>query len=192
VVRGQESGPPTGASQRKHAAAAPVTLAQLKGIYVHAKIMIIDDAFVAIGSTNLNRRGFFHDGELTAFIIPGGLRASMHNPARALRAALWAEHLGLPPGMGPVLLRDFRAALPLFGRPISLGNRFTPATLTHTRPFAPTTAALGGTGLKALARIGQLGIAATAAALEDQAWSKAIDPTTATDPEPAATLDAGG
>ena len=80
---------------------APVTLAQETGIYVHTKAMIVDDVFVGVGSCNANRRGFFHDGEITAFAVPEQLKAAPENPAPALRCALWAEHLGIPPSMGP-------------------------------------------------------------------------------------------
>ena len=63
-------------------------------IFLHSKIMMVDDLFVAIGSTNINRRGFFHDGEITAFAIPEELRNAPHNPARDLRMRLWGEQLG--------------------------------------------------------------------------------------------------
>src|SRR5262249_51854031 len=32
-------------------------------IYVHAKVMIVDDVFAAIGTPNFNRRGISHDAE---------------------------------------------------------------------------------------------------------------------------------
>ena len=57
-----------------HAKGAPVTLAQETGIYVHTKAIIVDDVFVGIGSCNANRRGFFHDGEITAFAVPDSSR----------------------------------------------------------------------------------------------------------------------
>ena len=38
-----------GASTRKHKKGAPVTMSRLTGIFVHAKIMVIDDIFVSIG-----------------------------------------------------------------------------------------------------------------------------------------------
>jgi phosphatidylserine/phosphatidylglycerophosphate/cardiolipin synthase-like enzyme len=56
-------------------------------IYVHAKIMLIDDAWATIGSTNVADRSFFGDTELNA--------SFWHRPtARALRCELLQEHLG--------------------------------------------------------------------------------------------------
>jgi phosphatidylserine/phosphatidylglycerophosphate/cardiolipin synthase-like enzyme len=55
-------------------------------IYVHAKIMLVDDEWTTIGSTNVADRSFHSDTELNA---------SFWSPSatRALRAALLAEHI---------------------------------------------------------------------------------------------------
>ncbi|MCA1667723.1 MAG: phospholipase D-like domain-containing protein [Thermomicrobia bacterium] len=58
-------------------------------VYVHAKVAIIDDAWLTIGSANLNERGFFTDSEINAVIADATI-------ARNLRIDLWAEHLALP------------------------------------------------------------------------------------------------
>ena len=56
-------------------------------VYVHAKIMLVDDAWATIGSTNVADRSFFGDTELNA--------SFWHRPtARALRCELLQEHLG--------------------------------------------------------------------------------------------------
>lgn len=58
-----------------------------KLIYVHNKVMIIDDAFVTIGSANANPRSFALDTELNiAWYHPAS--------AKALRKKLWQEILG--------------------------------------------------------------------------------------------------
>ncbi|GAC1473462.1 MAG: phospholipase D-like domain-containing protein [Chloroflexota bacterium] len=57
-------------------------------IYVHAKVSIVDDEWVSIGSANLNRRGLATDTEMNVHTIAPEL-------ARALRIRLWAEHLGM-------------------------------------------------------------------------------------------------
>ena len=56
-------------------------------IYVHAKIGIVDDRWLTIGSANLNEHSLFNDTEVNVVA---------HDPAlaRALRLRLWAEHLG--------------------------------------------------------------------------------------------------
>jgi phosphatidylserine/phosphatidylglycerophosphate/cardiolipin synthase-like enzyme len=58
--------------------------------YVHAKVALVDDAWCLVGSANLNDRGLVTDTELDAVVCDAPL-------ARALRMALWAEHLGLSP-----------------------------------------------------------------------------------------------
>lgn len=58
-----------------------------RNVYVHAKTMLIDDAWATIGSCNIGARSFFGDTELNV---------SFHHPAtvRALRCELLREHLG--------------------------------------------------------------------------------------------------
>lgn len=134
VIRGSTTEDPRwDATPRPHLVGSAVTMSSVRGVYVHAKTMMIDDTFVSIGSCNLNRRGFFSDGEINVFAIPQQLRGAPDNPARALRTALWAEHLGLPPAMGPVLLEDAVAGFELFRRAHNLGNRFTPLHATDPR-----------------------------------------------------------
>ncbi len=56
-------------------------------VYVHAKIMLVDDAWATIGSTNVAERSFHRDTELNA--------SFWHAPTvHALRTELLAEHLG--------------------------------------------------------------------------------------------------
>ncbi|MEO7020471.1 MAG: phospholipase D family protein [Ktedonobacteraceae bacterium] len=57
-------------------------------IYLHAKVAIIDDLWVTVGSANLNNRGLRDDVEINVATLDEGL-------ARSLRLRLWAEHLGL-------------------------------------------------------------------------------------------------
>lgn len=178
-------------SQRKHKKGAAVTLAQLKGIYVHAKVVVIDDVFVSVGSTNLNRRGFFHDGETTAFAVPEQLKAAVDNPARQLRAALWAEHLGLPPAMGASLLDDPIRAFDLFPKPSDLavktrsryqGSRFT--RFEDLDPEADLSASLNGDCL-ILALLKDLWPVTEIIAF-GELWNLISDPTGYSDPNPLA------
>jgi cardiolipin synthase A/B len=60
-------------------------------VYVHAKIMLIDDAWATIGSTNILTRSFHADTELNA--------SFWHPPTvRVLREALLREHAGIDTG----------------------------------------------------------------------------------------------
>jgi len=111
---------------RAHKKNSPVTHSRVASIYVHSKMMVVDDLFVSIGSANINRRGFFYDGEINAFAIPERLMAAADNPARTLRIEAWAQHLGLSPTMGAALLGDPIGATDLLLRSPWLGNRFTP------------------------------------------------------------------
>lgn len=169
-----------GARPRAHIKGAPVTLAQVTGIYVHTKAIIVDDVFVGIGSCNTNRRGFFHDGEVTAFAVPEQLKASRENPALNLRTALWAEHLGIPPAMGRALLADPLAAFEIFRRPTLNGNRLSPFDALGIKPELGFPSE-GGTWTKLFTLLG-LQIAED---LVPYVWNVFADPTTATDPDPA-------
>ncbi|KAJ9167742.1 hypothetical protein P3X46_019344 [Hevea brasiliensis] len=68
-------------------------------IYVHAKMMIVDDEYIIIGSANINQRSM--DGARDSEIAMGGFQPhhlATTQPARGqingLRLALWYEHLG--------------------------------------------------------------------------------------------------
>lgn len=65
-------------------------------IYVHAKLMIIDDEILRIGSANMNNRSLGLDSECDIFIDatrPGNESAACG--IRSMRATLLAEHCGL-------------------------------------------------------------------------------------------------
>jgi phosphatidylserine/phosphatidylglycerophosphate/cardiolipin synthase-like enzyme len=60
-------------------------------VYVHAKVGIVDDRWLTVGSANLNEHSLFNDTEMNVVTHDPGL-------ARATRLRLWAEHLETPPG----------------------------------------------------------------------------------------------
>lgn len=66
-------------------------------IYVHSKVMIVDDEVVFIGSANFSQRSMTCDGEVQLAIID-----SAELFARDLRVALWSEHLGATVANDPV------------------------------------------------------------------------------------------
>jgi phosphatidylserine/phosphatidylglycerophosphate/cardiolipin synthase-like enzyme len=64
-----------------------------KDIYVHAKMMIVDDIWAIISSANINRRSMTHDSEIGVAVIDGTIEKGRRKFARDLRIRLWAEHL---------------------------------------------------------------------------------------------------
>ena len=67
-----------------------------EGIYVHAKVSIMDDRLLRVGSANLNNRSFGLDSECD-LLLDGGRAANGGNEQAmtALRHDLLAEHLGV-------------------------------------------------------------------------------------------------
>ena len=75
-------------------------------IYVHSKICIVDDVWMAVGSDNLNRRSWTHDSEISCAILdstlderepvdPAGCGDGARRLPRETRLRLAREHLGL-------------------------------------------------------------------------------------------------
>ncbi|HVC05421.1 MAG TPA: phospholipase D family protein [Candidatus Acidoferrales bacterium] len=56
------------------------------GVYVHAKVGIIDDEWLTVGSANLNEHSLFNDTEVNLVTDDATL-------ARRVREQLWSEHL---------------------------------------------------------------------------------------------------
>jgi phosphatidylserine/phosphatidylglycerophosphate/cardiolipin synthase-like enzyme len=86
-------------------------------IYVHAKVIVVDDVWAMIGSDNLNRRSWTHDSELSCAVLddthddreprdPAGLGDGARSFARDLRLQLWREHLDLDAGQDVTELVD--------------------------------------------------------------------------------------
>ena len=66
-------------------------------VNVHAKVMIVDDALVRIGSANLTNRSMGLDTECDLAVESGG-DARIESAIAAFRSRLLGEHLGLNPG----------------------------------------------------------------------------------------------
>ena len=117
-------------------------------IYVHAKVCIIDDVWLEVGSDNVNRRSWTHDSEVGCAVLderldprhpadPGGLGDGARVLARDTRLALWREHLGRPtddgaadliePGEAFEVLRDSARRLTEWEQ----GDRSTPRPSGH-------------------------------------------------------------
>ncbi|MDQ4054482.1 MAG: phospholipase D-like domain-containing protein [Actinomycetota bacterium] len=103
-------------------------------VYVHAKVCVVDDHWMTIGSDNLNLRSWTHDSELTCAVVdPDGVLP------RSLRTSLFAEHLGLP--QDDQRLSDLSGALDLWservGAPGSRIRHHVPPVLSaRTRLWA--------------------------------------------------------
>ncbi|XP_010464093.1 PREDICTED: phospholipase D zeta 2-like [Camelina sativa] len=77
-------------------------------IYVHSKLMIVDDRIAVIGSSNINDRSLLgsRDSEIGVVIEDKEFVESSMNGVKwmagkfsySLRCSLWSEHLGLHPG----------------------------------------------------------------------------------------------
>jgi phospholipase D1/2 len=69
-------------------------------IYVHSKLMMVDDRYLIFGSANLNERGLAGDRDTeicTAMWPSRGREQDCEVQARAFRQALWTEHFGALP-----------------------------------------------------------------------------------------------
>jgi phosphatidylserine/phosphatidylglycerophosphate/cardiolipin synthase-like enzyme len=96
-------------------------------IYVHAKVCIIDDVWMMVGSDNMNRRSWTHDSELSCAVLdeardereprdPAGLGDGARQLARDTRLELWREHLGRTEATGVDDLLDPHQAFAAFRR----------------------------------------------------------------------------
>lgn len=121
-------------------------------VFVHAKICVVDDAWMTCGSDNFNRRSWTTDSELTCAVFdptadhrgPPHLGVEDGGPGRLprdLRLRLWGEHLGLgeddrrllDPASGLALWQASAAALDQWyetgrreARPVGHARRHTP------------------------------------------------------------------
>jgi phosphatidylserine/phosphatidylglycerophosphate/cardiolipin synthase-like enzyme len=93
-------------------------------VYVHAKIGIVDDAWLTVGSANLNEHSLFNDTEMNVVTHDAAI-------ARQTRLRLWAEHLELSLDQ---VAGDPVALIEDYWKPISaeqLARRQSGEPLTH-------------------------------------------------------------
>jgi phospholipase D1/2 len=89
----------------------PSGIMKVSMVYIHAKVMIIDDRVASVGSANINDRSLMgdHDTEIAVVCemdtiepidvmtsIMAGQAYNVSRYAYNLRMNLWNEHLGLP------------------------------------------------------------------------------------------------
>ena len=101
-------------------------------LYVHAKVGIVDDRWLTVGSANLNAHSLLNDTEMNVVTDDAGL-------ARATRVRLWAEHLELDPddGRGRRPARAGRRALAADRRRAARAPRTRPAADASPRSRCP-------------------------------------------------------
>jgi phosphatidylserine/phosphatidylglycerophosphate/cardiolipin synthase-like enzyme len=89
-------------------------------VYVHAKVVVVDDVWAMIGSDNLNRRSWTHDSEMSCAVLdesvdereprdPAGMGDQARIFARELRLQLWREHLDLDESAGQEMIDPLKA-----------------------------------------------------------------------------------
>ncbi len=83
-------------------------------LYVHAKVGIVDDRWLTVGSANLNAHSLLNDTEMNVVTDDAEL-------ARAVRLRLWAEHLEVDPAT--IAEEDPCAVVDERWRPIALEQR---------------------------------------------------------------------
>jgi phosphatidylserine/phosphatidylglycerophosphate/cardiolipin synthase-like enzyme len=123
-------------------------------IYVHAKLMIVDDEIVRIGSANMNNRSMGLDTECDVFIDaarPGNGHAV--EPIRRLRLGLLAEHCGLESSQVSALLDEHGAMAVMIDALAMPGKRLAPFVL---RPLTDAEKAVADNALLDPERPGEL------------------------------------
>jgi phosphatidylserine/phosphatidylglycerophosphate/cardiolipin synthase-like enzyme len=68
-------------------------------VYVHAKVGIVDDAWLTVGSANLNEHSLFNDSEVNVVVRDEAF-------VRDARRSLWEEHLEQPVAGDPCRIID--------------------------------------------------------------------------------------
>lgn len=104
-------------------------------IYVHAKLMIVDDEVLRIGSSNLNNRSLGLDSECDTMLDatrPHNAGRGLEDRIHAIRVSLLAEHCGVDESVMEAALKEhgsMQAAISAHG---STGRR-------QLRPYVPPT-----------------------------------------------------
>jgi phosphatidylserine/phosphatidylglycerophosphate/cardiolipin synthase-like enzyme len=124
-------------------------------VYVHAKVVVVDDVWAMVGSDNMNRRSWTHDSELSCAVLdsthdprepvdPAGLGDGSRTFARQLRLELWHEHLDRDSDSDEGLLSpadafDVMAASAQALQAWHDGGKVGPRPPGRLRPHAPET-----------------------------------------------------
>ena len=85
------------------------------GIYVHAKVLIVDDRILKIGSANMNNRSLGFDTECDIALDAGDQR-EVRNAIAEIRNSLISEHLGTDAHSFATLLEESGSLIDAIGR----------------------------------------------------------------------------
>ncbi len=127
-----------------------------KPIYVHAKLMIVDDEILRVGSANMNNRSMGLDTEADIFIDarrPANDRPEVRAAIASLRHTLLAEHCGLDVAAIPPLLAEHGTMAAMIAALPRSPKRLEPFRL---RPLGDTEKALADSALLDPERPGEL------------------------------------
>jgi len=127
-----------------------------KPIYVHAKIMIVDDEILRVGSANMNNRSMGLDSEADVVIDShrsANDRAEVRAAIRGLRLRLLGEHCGLPTDSVAALLDEHGSMAAMVNALPRAPRRLEPFRL---RPLGDTEKALADSALLDPERPGEL------------------------------------
>jgi phosphatidylserine/phosphatidylglycerophosphate/cardiolipin synthase-like enzyme len=119
-----------------------VSVWQLRGSFVHSKLILVDDELVSIGSANFMDRSMQEtnagdDAEVSAIAVTTGTLV------RDLRVQLWAEHMGVKDADGLADLRDLSKSLGNWRQSWGTGIRGSLGSRVGDRVFVgPTTGEL--------------------------------------------------
>lgn len=112
-------------------------------IYVHAKLLIVDDQVLRVGSANFNNRSMGLDSECDVFVDcarPGNASASA--AIRAIHHSLLAEHCGISPDAVAAMLQQHGSMAgmikALAGQPGLRLRRFHPPVLGEVERLLAT------------------------------------------------------
>jgi phosphatidylserine/phosphatidylglycerophosphate/cardiolipin synthase-like enzyme len=125
--------PTTGPSLRDRIAIVTPVNRRGDEIYVHSKTMVVDDAFMTIGSANFTFRGTTYEMEINAAVVDRTLQQGGGVAVREQRIEFCRRMLGLPASYA-AMMQDWNACFHMFK-----------ALETETAPVNPEGASSPGT-----------------------------------------------
>lgn len=104
--------------------------AQWAEVYIHAKLMIVNDAFVTLGSANINTRSMESDSEMN-------IGLDRPEIAKPLRQELWGRHTNGRPGANPERMDRESDASEMFLEWKKILSENARACILKQKPIAP-------------------------------------------------------